>query len=38
VPDVLLNRGQVLELLPDLLTTTGAISTDCGFTERNHHG
>ncbi|MFC9971666.1 IclR family transcriptional regulator [Spirillospora sp. NPDC127200] len=30
VPDVLLNRDQVLELLPDLLETTRAISADCG--------
>jgi hypothetical protein len=28
VPDVLLNYEEVLELLPDLLATTRAISTD----------
>jgi hypothetical protein len=28
VPDVLLNYDQVLELLPDLLATTTAISAD----------
>jgi len=28
VPDVLLNYDQVLELLPDLLTTTAAIGAD----------
>jgi DNA-binding IclR family transcriptional regulator len=38
VPDVVLNRAQVLELLPDLLQTTRAISADCGFTEGNHRG
>jgi hypothetical protein len=27
----------VLELLPDLLKTTRAISTECGFAEGNHH-
>ncbi|GAA2609304.1 IclR family transcriptional regulator [Actinomadura fulvescens] len=31
VPDVVLNRDQVLELLPELLATTRAISADCGF-------
>ncbi|MFI0449034.1 IclR family transcriptional regulator [Actinomadura sp. 6N118] len=31
VPDVVLNRDQVLELLPELLTTTRAISADCGY-------
>ncbi|WP_067490465.1 IclR family transcriptional regulator [Actinomadura hibisca] len=30
VPDVLLNRDQVLELLPDLLEATGGISAACG--------
>ncbi|ASO21745.1 DNA-binding IclR family transcriptional regulator [Actinoalloteichus hoggarensis] len=31
VPDILLSYEQVLELLPDLLTTAAAISHDCGF-------
>ncbi|GAA4239615.1 IclR family transcriptional regulator [Actinomadura meridiana] len=32
VPEVLLNRDEVLALLPDLLDTVHAISTDCGHT------
>ncbi|MEU5877156.1 IclR family transcriptional regulator [Spirillospora sp. NPDC047279] len=31
VPDVVLNREQVLELVPELLATTRAISADCGY-------
>ncbi|WP_433185194.1 IclR family transcriptional regulator [Actinoallomurus sp. CA-150999] len=40
VPHVLLSRAEVLDLLPDLLTTTRTISADCGYTEieGNGHG
>jgi DNA-binding IclR family transcriptional regulator len=31
VPDVVLNREQVLELLPRLRATAQAISADCGY-------
>jgi DNA-binding IclR family transcriptional regulator len=34
VPDVVLEHDQVMELLPDLLETVRAISTDCGFAQR----
>ncbi|RFS87166.1 IclR family transcriptional regulator [Actinomadura spongiicola] len=33
VPEVLLNRDEVLALLPDLLRTVRAISADCGHAE-----
>jgi DNA-binding IclR family transcriptional regulator len=32
VPDVVLGREEVLELLPELLATAEAISVDCGYT------
>ncbi|WP_067449981.1 IclR family transcriptional regulator [Actinomadura macra] len=35
VPEVVLSRDEVLALLPDLRTTTRAISADCGHTEGN---
>jgi DNA-binding IclR family transcriptional regulator len=38
VPPVVLDRDQVLELLPELLETVRAISADCGFIEGKSHG
>jgi DNA-binding IclR family transcriptional regulator len=34
VPDLVLDFGQVLALLPDLLATAAAISADCGWSPR----
>lgn len=31
VPDVVLDFGQVLTLLPELLATAAAVSADCGW-------
>lgn len=38
VPDVVLDRERVLELLPDLLATARAVSADCGYIEGDPHG
>ncbi|GLW64441.1 IclR family transcriptional regulator [Actinomadura rubrobrunea] len=36
VPDVVLPREQVMDLLPELLATTRAISAECGYREDAH--
>jgi hypothetical protein len=35
VPDVLLDYGRVLALLPELLKTAAAISADCGWLDHS---